>query len=213
MLYIFTGNNENEDFVTRSLPFLSSQRTERLNALKPISDKVNCCAAYLLLRFALYHEYGIAKAPVFGFEEREKPFLADTPGIFFNLSHCRNAAACILSHSRTAVDIMDLRKLHSSVHKRVCSEEELAFLEGSKEQDLDFLKLWTRKECFSKLTGRGLETDFRTITDSLPELEHIHTFTHDNFIISFYSESPEESTVFLSAEKLLDLVINMSKTN
>lgn len=203
MLYVFIGNNEGEAFVEQSRQFLSRQRTERLDAVRALSDKVNCCAAYLLLRYALYKEYGMTDAPVFGYKDREKPFLSESPEIHFNLSHCKNAAACIVSGSNTAVDIMEKRKLHSNVHKRVCSEQELHILEESSDPDLAFIQLWTRKECYSKLTGLGLAMDFRTITDSLPEMEHIHTVIRDDLVLTFFSEHTPENIIYTTGDELI----------
>ena len=187
----------------RAEPFLSEQRKERLRQVKSESDKINCCASFLLLRAALVREYGVLELPVFGFGEKDKPFLKNIPKVYFNFSHGKNGAACMVSDRNTAVDMMDIRKTHSAVYRRCCSEEECLALEQSADLARDFIRLWTRKECYAKLTGQGLSLDFRTITQSLPEMVHIHTLEQTDWILSYYSVIEQESVQFFDGESLL----------
>ena len=76
MLYIYEHTDkENESFVTEALPYLSEQRRYAVMRCRKTIDRVNGCAVYLMLRYALFKEYGIKDAPVFGFIENEKPYL------------------------------------------------------------------------------------------------------------------------------------------
>ena len=106
MLYIFDTENADISFVYESVKYLSKQRKERLDVIRAENDKINCCAAYLLLRYGLFREYGERTAPIFEYEKREKPYITNISGAHFNISHCKNAVACILSDENTAVDIM-----------------------------------------------------------------------------------------------------------
>ena len=192
-----------EDFLKQTEHLLSVQRAEKIKEYSLVTDRINGTAAYLLLRYALKTEYGIVEKPVFKFCQREKPFLQDHSNIFFNLSHCKNAVACILSDTNTAIDVMDIRKVRESTIRRTCTENEKSELLASSDTDRDFIRLWTRKECYAKLDGKGLLLDFSNINEALPEMKDIHTLDFGDHILSYYSQKPVE-IVFVSTEKLLD---------
>ncbi len=156
------------------------------------NDRINSCAVYLLLRYALFREYGIEEAPVFVIGEHEKPFLRDHPDIYFNLSHCKTAVCCILSDNNTAIDINDIRSVNGAVIRRVCSEKEQNEISLSDRPELCFMEYWTRKECYSKLTGIGMTMDFRKITADIPEYKNIRTITADDYVMSYYSHKGVE---------------------
>ena len=205
MLYIYEHTDkENESFVTEALPYLSEQRRYAVMRCRKTIDRVNGCAVYLMLRYALFKEYGIKDAPVFGFIENEKPYLPTYPQIHFSFSHCRNAAACIVSDNNTAVDIMDIRKKSAAVINRVCSENELNILSSSDERE--FIRLWTRKECLSKLTGKGMQSDFRTLTDELPEMKSVITIDRGEHIVSYCSPDGETSLSLVKKEELFEVL-------
>lgn len=199
MLYLYEHTDrETEEFYQSMLPLLSEQRKTAVSRCRHLIDRVNGSIVYLMLRYGLQKEYGLSVKPEFVFRENEKPYLADFPEIHFSFSHCKNAAACILSDANTAVDIMDYRIRSRSAITRVCSSQELQQLEESEEPDKAFLRLWTRKECISKLNGIGLQQDFRKITDELPEMQRIHTILSSEYLFSFYGD---ETTPILHPDR------------
>ena len=205
MIYILENADKlGNEFLEKSESLLSVQRTEKLKEYAVLGDKINSCAVYLLLRYGLKTEYGISEKPVFEFRQRGKPYLKDHDNIFFNLSHCKNAAACILSEKNTAIDIMEIRKVHSGTLRRTCTQDEKSAILSSSQPERDFIKLWTRKECFSKLDGRGLLMDFSKISEDLPEMKYIHSLDLGEYIISYYSEKPAEIS-YVSIQNLLEI--------
>lgn len=206
MLYIFDTGNTDMSFVDIAEKYLSEQRKERLYVLRSENDRINCCAAYLLLRYGLFEEYGERTVPLFEYEKREKPYLSNISGVHFNISHCKNAAACILSAENTAVDIMDIRSVKPSVIKRSCSDSEQKFLSESSDISRDFIRLWTRKECFAKYTGMGLLTDFRTVTEDIPEMKHIHTADLGKIIVSYYAYEDDMRIINVSCDELFSVL-------
>ena len=195
MLYYFDNQNIDEGFVECAEPLLSEQRKQSLNSLKALTDRINCCSTYLMLRYALAHEYGIHGLPLFSYIENQKPVLPDYPHIHFSFSHCKSGAACIVDNQNTAVDIMEIRPKNTSVWRRVCSEREYLELSSSSEPDRDFIRLWTLKECCSKLNGLGLRQDFRTLTCDLPEMRKMNTIEEEAFILTYYGEPTTPITV------------------
>ena len=188
MIYLLENTDKlDESFIKEAEPYLSKQRIERINSIRPINDKINGCAVYLLLRYGLLCEYGITEAPVFDFGEHGKPGLRDTPEIHFNMSHAKNAVCCIVSESETAIDITDIRPLKHNVVRRVCDEREQGIIYASAEPDRTFLKMWTLKECLSKLSGKGMSVNFASLTDMSEGAGAVHTIEKSEYILSYYS--------------------------
>lgn len=205
MIYI-TENTDRLDksFLERSQNLLSSQRMEHIGQYALESDRINGTAAYLLLRYGLEKEYGITEKPFFEYRERGKPYWKGHGDIYFNMSHCKNAVVCIISDKNTAVDIMDIRRISSGTIRRICTEEEKKLILSSAQPDRDFIKIWTRKECYSKFDGRGLLMDFSHINEDIFEMKNIHTVDFGEYILSYYSEKPV-GIISVKAEKLLEI--------
>ncbi len=204
MIYLLENSDGlTETFLLQGLPLLSRQRRDRILRYGSLQDRINGCAAYLLLRYGLWQEYQIRTAPAFIFGEHEKPFLADYPDIYFNLSHCKTAIACIIAPQETAIDVTDRRKIKNNLTRRVCSPEEQRQLSVSEDPETCFLRMWTRKECLSKLTGEGMSRSFRTITDEWPQAVYVHTEERPCCILSYYAEAPQ-TIRSLTAQTLWD---------
>lgn len=98
-------------------------------------------------RLSLNYTYG----------EKGKPYLKDFP-LYFNLSHSGDYVLCGLGSEEIGADIQqhcgkDVRK----IAQRFFSEREATVIEraGEAREEL-FYRLWTRKEAYGKLTGRGI---------------------------------------------------------
>lgn len=191
MIYILEDTDcLDEGFLSESESLLSEQRKEKLKEYAVFSDKINGSAVYLLLRYGLKKEYHVTEKPDFIFRENGKPYIDGN--IYFNLSHCKNTAVCILSDTDTAVDVMELRTIRSAVIKRTCTMTERQRLSQSDTPERDFIRLWTRKECYAKLKGKGLQLDFSKIGEDLPEMHDIHTIDFGKYILSYYSKGTAE---------------------
>lgn len=156
-VYVFDDTDKLKNhFPARCESYLSEQRREKVNALRFAEDKKLSAAAYMLLRAALKERRGIDEPVVFSFRENGKPFLRDYPNIFFNLSHCREAAACALSCCEIGVDVQGVAPVTDSLAKRVLTGEEYALFKCSPNPELLFCEYWTAKESYLKQTGQGL---------------------------------------------------------
>ena len=207
MIYIFENTNDlSENFLEQAFPLLSRERQQKISGYKILSDKIDGCVGFLLLRYALKNEYNITEIPEFIFGEYGKPFLKNHNNIHFNISHCKNAVVCAVSDRNIAVDIMDYRKIHNGVIKRVCSDNEKAMLNTiqDKYKDKYFIKLWTMKECYSKLVGKGLSMDFSKITADLPECKNFKYIETDSYILAC-SEINNDTIIKLSPQKILKI--------
>ena len=83
-----------------------------------------------------------------------KPYLKEGP--FFSVSHSGGCFACLVDERPVGIDIQQRRSVKArEIGKRYFTAEEREYLAES--GDSGFFFLWTRKEAYSKYTGRGLE--------------------------------------------------------
>ncbi len=90
-----------------------------------------------------------------------KPYLADYPGLSFNLSHTGNKmAVAVAHHCELGVDIEHCkpRPNLAALVEKCFAEEEMDFWRQlpDTQKTQAFYRFWTRKEAFVKATGRGI---------------------------------------------------------
>ena len=155
-----------------SLPLLSEQRREQVLRFKHILGRRTSVAAYLLLRKALLDVYGITEKPVFEYGEHGKPSIIGHPEIHFNLSHCKEAAICVVSNHPIGVDVESVREYKESLARYSMNDEELKQILNASRPDVAFTRFWTMKEALVKMTGTGISNHMK---DILSQPAHITT--------------------------------------
>lgn len=128
-------------------------------------DRWNCVITYLMLQYGLRECFGITSFKI-AFGEYGKPYLPEYPHLHFNISHCDMGCAVVVADCPVGVDIQDVRPFSWDVAKRVCCERELAELEKSTDRDKLFTDMWTMKESYGKLIGKGIFYEAKKIDAS-----------------------------------------------
>ncbi len=85
-----------------------------------------------------------------------KPRLAHHPDSHFNLSHSGTLAVCAVADRAVGVDVERPHRVDGALVRRVLTAAEQAWLAQQANKEAAFIRLWTRKESFLKLTGQGL---------------------------------------------------------
>ena len=171
MIYL-NDDIEHFDWET-ALPLLSDQRREQCLKFKHEQGRKTCAAAYLLLCEGLRKEYGIEQPPVFEYGEHGKPFIVGHPEICFNMSHCREAAICVLSERPVGVDIESIHRYSESLARYTMSDAEMAQIEQAERADVEFIRLWTLKEAVLKRSGEGIRNDMKHVLDHLKDAKTV----------------------------------------
>ena len=156
-----------------ALPLLSEQRRNQCLKFRHEQGRRTCAAAYLLLREGLKSEYGINEPPVFEYGEHGKPSIAGHPEICFNMSHCREAAICVLNDKPVGVDVESIRRYSESLARYTMSDAELMQIEQAARSDVEFIRLWTLKEAVLKRSGEGIRNDMKHVLDGLKEAKTV----------------------------------------
>ena len=148
-----------------ALKEISEQRREQALKFKHEQGQRLCVLAYLLLKQALREGYGITENPVFEYNEHGKPSIVGHPEIFFNLSHCKEAAICVVSNQPVGVDVEGIREYRESLVNYTMNDEEITLIKSAENHAAAFIRLWTMKEATTKLIGTGISNDMKTVLD------------------------------------------------
>lgn len=115
--------------------------------------------AWLLLGQAIEECFGYTFAQLdIRRDGQGKPYSAVHPEIQFNISHCSTAYACIVGTTPVGIDVERKFSPKEGLIRKVCHPEEFELL-ARMEDELrvrQFRYLWSLKEAYVKMDGRGL---------------------------------------------------------
>ena len=90
--------------------------------------------------------------------EGGKPFFPHAPDLHFSVSHSGGIWACAFGDAPSGLDLQQVKPIREiGIARRFFHPDEIAYLE---EHPDAFFPLWTAKESYVKLTGRGVAAEF-----------------------------------------------------
>lgn len=149
-------------------------------------DRRLCLSAFMLLQRALRLEFGIDDVPPFVYGPNGKPSLDGYPDIHFNLSHCRVAAACVVSTSPVGIDVESIDRYDVELIPYTMNDDEHRLIVNSVYPDIAFVRLWTMKESLLKCTGQGISDDIKSILTATGGYR-FHTTVHPRYVCTVCS--------------------------
>ena len=161
------------------LAFLPSWRRERVLAYKQESRQMESALAYIELSRALALRGLQNIKPHFEYNEHGKPYLPTYPNLHFSISHCSQAVGCILSEMPCGLDIERVRRGSPALISKTMNQGEMKQIYSSSHPEVEFIRLWTRKEAVFKLLGTGITDDMQDILLRAEAL-HIHIISTVN---------------------------------
>lgn len=131
-------------------------RRKKVDHCRFPKDKQLCLGAGLLLEQGL-KQLGILNA-VIALKESGKPYIANHPGLHFNLSHSGHYAVCAFYHKEVGIDVEEITPVRDALIHKIATDAEACYLLSlpQAEKEEAFFKLWTAKESYLKYAGCGL---------------------------------------------------------
>ena len=161
-------------------------RQNKAMSFKFPKGKMQSLGVGLLLRKAC-EEAGLNGADErIAYGENEKPFLAEFPGAHFNLSHSGERVMCVISPFEVGCDVEIIKGDRGRLAERFFLPEESAWIkhfESLEMQTEAFYRLWTLKECYMKVTGRGMSL--------MPDKFALHVDEYENISLYHDGDRPE----------------------
>ncbi len=210
MLLYVTEINENisEDILEDRMSLLCSNRRQTALEYKNPKDRVRSIAAGLLLQQGLTDKLtdegrlaskGMLTA---GLEIKEgakgKPYLADFPYLFFNISHSGNMVGCVFAEQEIGFDIQKIRPCKQDLLIKKFHPDEKMYYEKLDEElrTVLFFRLWAIKEAYVKYTGEGLSEGFASFRVDM-ETQSIFDAKQDK--VAKYTEISFENNEYCGA--------------
>ena len=138
-----------------STDYLSEERRQRAEAMRFEADRLRTVAGENLARQMLSERLGCEPIDVpLQWDENGKPVVPDT-GLYISVSHSGAYVVCAVDDQPIGVDVETVRDVDEKFMRRVCSEDELAYVLRGADVQQRFWELWTAKEAVFKLTGHG----------------------------------------------------------
>lgn len=155
------------------IPTLTHWRQEATENIKQNQNHKLSVAAGVLYARAIKNA-GISPDTIVLENSHGKPYLRDYPDVHFSLSHSGDYAMCAISDSPIGCDIQKISDTRPQVARRFFTQAEQLYLQGSEDPQVEFTRIWTRKESYVKMKGLGISacplTSFDVISDSsLPD--------------------------------------------
>lgn len=189
LYYMSVSPLEDEAFFEKVYNRLPEHRKNKTDSMKFDKDKRLCAGAWILLenifeKFSLnINDYEL-KNNEFG-----KPYFENCK-LKFNISHSKNIVAVAVSENEIGVDVECIKKKHDGIADRFFHADEIEYLNSfsCEEYDVEFTKIWTKKEAYIKAIGTGFSTTLKSFSvfDSKSlSGNQIETYTvSENVIIS-----------------------------
>ncbi len=185
----FINLNHISDFnFTPYLYLLDDSESKKYNNFRFENDRKHYAISHIMTRIILSNVTHMNASEIeYQITKYGKPVLKAgiKPAIHFNLTHTKNAAACILSRNgNVGIDMESISEVKDiELLSRTClTPKEQQFLINLDYNVEFFLKLWTLKEAYMKATGRGLQIppqqiEFKpqSLLNNQPQLADVQT--------------------------------------
>lgn len=140
--------------------FVPTQNIQQVLRFKNTNDKKRSLLGEVLCRKCLGEKLTLPSSNIEIIKtEKGKPYLSENhPELFFNISHSGDWVVVALSSGEIGIDVEKIKKPAYRIAERYFSTSELDALNSLKDQEKAdfFYDLWTLKESYLKLLGKGL---------------------------------------------------------
>ena len=160
----------------RLLDLVGIRRREKVIRYRMPDDRKRSLGAGIIIRKIL-DENGLTESCL-RYSDNEKPVV---DGLFFNVSHAGDYVVGVLSDCEVGCDIEKNANAPLEVAEHYFYHSELAYIKTAEDKDKAFFTLWTLKESYMKMTGRGM---------SLPLDSFEVVPTAEGFVLGKSSERP-----------------------
>jgi phosphopantetheinyl transferase len=153
------------------LHLLTARDWAALTAIRHHANRNSAIAARILLRLGLSRAVGRTVAPgdwEFTVGAHQRPVVADhLPQIRFSVSHVDDVVVVAISPDLdVGVDVESIdQDVTDDVVAEFCHRDERSYVESlpGPRRVREFIRLWTLKEAYTKMTGQGHFLDFSTL--------------------------------------------------
>ncbi|MBS5984143.1 4'-phosphopantetheinyl transferase family protein [Clostridium butyricum] len=142
---------------------ISLDKCKKVENFMHFKDKVRGILGEALLRKILISEYDLKNSDIkFIFNDYAKPFL-ESKNIQFNISHSGKWVLLGIDDNLIGVDIEEVKDInYKEISESIFNYNEFLYIKNSTSKLHTFYKLWTLKESYIKMIGKGMSIQLKS---------------------------------------------------
>lgn len=121
-------------------------------------------------------------------EENGKPYFKNRE-LYLSVSHSGDFAVCAVHSNPVGIDIELVRDFSDKILNNICNNEERFYIG---ENAVKFFEVWTAKEAYSKLCGKGVSQILSGVYANIPKKtvmdKSLTTYHFDNYVYSVVTD-------------------------
>lgn len=187
-IYLVKINSSWSEIDNNLISFLSPERKEKIKNYQFERDKKSLLMSGLLVRQKIEELAGIPiRKQKYSYYKNKKPFIFSNNELDFNISHSKNYICCGISFNGSiGVDVEKNGIAPLDIMTYIFHNREIDYVMNSHDPNLNFYRIWTRKEAYSKYVGKGLTMDLTSLNSLKYSNKYfLDTLTYDDITISF----------------------------
>jgi len=183
------------------MEMLGEKERQSVERTRKEKNKIEKILGWAMCRMEASSRYGVHPAEIrIDFHDKGKPFFPDFPDFKFNITHGGGiVAVAFCEHHEVGIDVESItRKVNPMIAERYFTPAEADFLQKKPLQQRShaFLRLWTIKEAYLKMTGDGLSKPLNSF-----EVQH-----HEDEIRIYEDGKMQDCTVFQHETKQQQII-------
>ncbi|MDB5084187.1 MAG: holo-[acyl-carrier-protein] synthase [Bacilli bacterium] len=168
---------------------VSEERRAKIKKFINPADAHRGLIGEVLIRSIICKQFQISNDQIFFITQQYgKPCVTGIPSFHFNVSHSGRWIVCAVDCHPVGIDVEEIKPIDLEIAKHYFSMEEYLYLMEQPEHRRVscFYELWTIKESFVKLVGKGLALPPRSFSVN-PEAMHHHSVRlADSYVSCFF---------------------------
>ncbi|MCP4149955.1 MAG: 4'-phosphopantetheinyl transferase superfamily protein [bacterium] len=202
-------------FLFRSLMReVSPVKRKRIMEYQSESDRIRGLFSDLLIRSIIRKKTGLKNEEIsFGTNEYGKPYLEGRDDLHFNLSHSGIWVVAAVDNNPVGVDVEEVRDIDLCLAEEFFSEDEHNDLMEKSDKLSYFFTLWTLKESYIKIIGKGLSQPLDSFSIRFATRDKIVVKTEgktvDGLVFSEYNLHNDYKMVLCGTHDKLPEEVNM----
>ncbi len=178
----------NPSLMSELMNFVDPSKQIKLRRFFRTEDKLRGLFADLLIRHLIMQRVGLDHKDIsFGTNEYGKPYLIDFDDFHFNISHSGEWVVVAIDDRPVGVDVEEIQDIDLDIAKNYFSDIEHRDLMAKKNPNDYFFTLWSLKESYIKILGKGLSHPLNAFSIE---------FVNDNEIVIKENGHPIEDILF-----------------
>lgn len=181
-----TGTLDKETY-DRLLMHVSPEKRARIPRFYREEDRIRGLMADILARTIIIRKTGLANHEIeFYTNDYGKPFLKNRDDLHFNLSHSGSWVVCAVDNLPIGIDVEKIQPIDLDISKNYFSPDEHQDLLAQEDKFSYFFTLWSLKESYIKIVGKGLSLPLNSFSIRFSGAEDIRIKEEDRLLENIY---------------------------